>query len=823
MPNSRIPICLASRPSKALASRMTGGLLFVLVLVFAVFREAPAANPVPPTKTIDVVLDDNYPPYIFRDADGKLQGILKDRWALWEASTGIRVNLRAMDWAKALETMKAGGADVIDTIFMTAARKAAYDFSAPYASLEVPIFFHKNIGGIVDAASLKGFAVGVKEGDACVDYLQERGIDRLEKFASYDSLVGAAAASKVRIFCIDKPPAEYILNKLGVADDFRFSAPLYVGQFHRAFRKGDDAVMKTVEDGFANIAETDLKAIDEKWRGSALPHSDEGWRAYARDTGIAVLVLLAVALALVIWKRALRRRVVANTADLTRTLSQLRTSEERWKFALDGARDAMWDYDVESGTEHVSARWPEMLGYTDGELDVSYNAWERSIHPDDRATVLSRLQACLGGSAAIYESEHRVRCKDGSWKWILVRGKVVARDADGKALRMIGTRSDITERIRGSEERNRLATIVKRSLTEIYLVDFDTLRFDYANDGALQNLGYSMDELRRMTPFDIKPGLSEDSLRALIEPLVAHEKEVVVFETQHRRADGSVYPVEVHWQLTVFEGHPVLLSLVLDTTDRRETEKLRTAKAAAELASHTKTIFLASMSHELRTPLNSILGFAQLLEYEPVVKATESAQKKVAHIRTAGKHLLAMVEDILDISGIEAGRLTLTIEPVEMLALLRECAAQVGMQALDSKINLNYVHEEQAYWVEGDRKRLRQILVNLLSNAIKYNRDSGTVDCILNNDNDCVTIAIQDTGAGLNAAQLDKLFEPFNRLGAENSAIEGTGIGLVIVKQLVLAMGGSINVVSKHGAGSTFTLTFIRSAQVAQISLTQSA
>ena len=145
------------------------------------------------------------------------------------------------------------------------------------------------------------------------------------------------------------------------------------------------------------------------------------------------------------------------------------------------------------------------------------------------------------------------------------------------------------------------------------------------------------------------------------------------------------------------------------------------------------------------------------------------------------------------------------------------------MQALNSKINLNYVHEEQAYWVEGDRKRLRQILVNLLSNAIKYNRDSGTVDCILNNDNDCVTIAIQDTGAGLNAAQLDKLFEPFNRLGAENSAIEGTGIGLVIVKQLVLAMGGSINVVSEHGAGSTFTLTFIRSAQVAQISLTQSA
>ena len=716
-----------------------------------------------------------------------------------------------MDWSKALEVMRAGGADVIDTVFMTAARKAAYNFSARYASLEVPIFFHKNIGGIVDAASLKGFTVGVKDGDACVDYLRERGIDRLEKFASYASLVGAAAASRVRIFCIDKPPAEYILNKFGVADDFRFSAPLYVDQFHRAFRKENAALMKMVEDGFAKIPISDLAAIDQKWLGSSIDQTNNIWLANARHVGYALLGLAALTLGLVLWNRSLRHLVTANTAELRHAVEQLRSSEERWKFALDGARDAMWDFDVVAGEEHVSSRWPEMLGYADGELDTSYGAWERDIHSGDRAAVLARLQACLSGSTAIYESEHRVRCKDGSWKWILARGKVMARDEYGKPLRMIGTRSDITERIRDGEERNRLATIVRRSLTEIYLIDFESLRFDYANDRALQNLGFSMDALRRMTPFDIEPELSEASFHALIDPLATHEKEVVVFETEHRRVDGSVYPVEVHWQLTVFEGHPVLLSLVLDTTDRQETQKLRTAKEAAELASHTKTIFMASMSHELRTTLNSILGFAQLLEYEPVVKATESAHKNVAHIRTAGKHLLAMVENILDLSGIEAGKLALTIAPVKMLELVRECAAQVGMQPLSSKINFNYVHDEQAYWVDGDRKRLRQILMNLLSNAIKYNRDGGTIDCILRRDSVCITIAIQDTGVGLNAAQLGKLFEPFNRLGAENSAIEGTGIGLVIVKQLVLAMGGTINVVSEHGAGSTFTLTFVRS------------
>ncbi len=807
MPNSRLPQCLASRVFHAvlLALLMVSGVVSALA--------APAGSGDPPRKTLTVVLDDNFPPYIFRDAGGQLQGILKDRWALWEARNGIRVDLQAMDWAKAQQVMKAGGADVIDTIFTTEARKKIYDFSAPYADIEVPIFFHKNIGGIVDAASLQGFTVGVKDGDACIDYLHEHGIDQLEKYTSYELLVAGAAAHQTRIFCMDKPPAIYLLTRLGVEGDFRYSAPLYIGQFHRAFLKGNVPLMRMVEDGFAKISEAELKAIDKKWLGSSLAAPDARWQTYARNAGYVVLALLAVALVLVIWNHVLRRRVAANTAALTHTLDQLRISEERWKFALDGAQDAVWDFDVQTGEEHVSNRWLEMLGYAEGEIKTSYRSWHDSIHPDDRPQVLARLQPCFDGTAATCESEHRVRCKDGSWKWILVRGKVVARSADGKALRMIGTRSDITERIRAGEERNRFASIIKSSLTEIYLVNFETLHFDYANDGALRNLGYSMDTLRTMTPFDIKPELTEARLHSIIESLVRHEKEVVVFETVHRRADGSIYPVEIHLQLAVFEGHPVLLSLVLDTTGRKETEKLRTAKEVAELASHTKTIFMASMSHELRTPLNSILGFAQLLEYEPVVIATESVQKKVMHIRTAGKHLLAMVEDILDLSGIEAGKVVLTMEPVEMLQLLHDCAALAELHAQRSKISFHYEHDGKGYWVTGDRKRLKQVLMNLLSNAIKYNRDSGAIHFSFSRDAERVTIAIQDTGFGLTGAQLDRLFEPFNRLGAESGATEGTGIGLVIVRQLVLAMNGTIDVASEPGAGSTFTLTFMRSAQ----------
>ena len=305
---------------------------------------APAALAAPATgagqamQAITVFIDDSYPPYTFRDAAGQLQGIVKDHWALWETYNGIHVDLRAMDWAKAQQAVQAGSADVIDTMLITEPRRKIYDFSAPYADIEVPIYFHRNISGIVDAASLKGFTVGVKDGGACVDNLRAHGIDQLQKYPNFESLITAAAASKIRIFCIDKPPAEYMLTKLGIQDEFRYSAPLYTGQFHRAFRKGNTQLMRLVEGGFAKIPVAELKAIDRKWLGSALGRPGDWWVANARYVAYAVLALAVLAFALFFWNRSLSHRVATNTAELTRALEQLRISEERWKCALEIGR-----------------------------------------------------------------------------------------------------------------------------------------------------------------------------------------------------------------------------------------------------------------------------------------------------------------------------------------------------------------------------------------------------------------------------------------------------------------------------------------------------
>ncbi len=219
----------------------------VVALVLAVFGALGSAlaqpTPIHP-KSIRVVLDDNYPPYTFRNAEGHVQGILQDLWTLWQQRTGIAVEFEPMDWGKALAKMESGQADVIDTIFETEARRKIYDFSPAYATIEVPIFFHQSISGITNATSLKGFTVGVKEGDACIDHLQAHGIYELRRYSSYEAQVKAAIRQEIRVLCIDKPPAAYFFNREGAADTFRYSPPLYVGEFHWAVAKGRSDLKK---------------------------------------------------------------------------------------------------------------------------------------------------------------------------------------------------------------------------------------------------------------------------------------------------------------------------------------------------------------------------------------------------------------------------------------------------------------------------------------------------------------------------------------------------------------------------------------------------
>lgn len=272
---------------------------------------AQEASPFIPPAEITVVIDDNYPPFSFRSPEGRLQGLLVDLWDHWSRVTGTRAILMGMDWGEALQRMKGGEFDAIDTIFRTPEREQYVDFSSPYKSIEVPIFFHRDISGIASANDLQGFVVGVKKGDAVIRILQEQGVFNLQEFLNYESIAMAAKLGMIRVFSIDKPPALYYLHKYDLLDQFRSTLPLYTGELHRAVRKGNRALLSYIESGFKKIPSEVYQKLEEKWYGQALsPPVDLSllWKILA---GVLLVILF-----LFFWIVTLRRAVKRRTKEL---------------------------------------------------------------------------------------------------------------------------------------------------------------------------------------------------------------------------------------------------------------------------------------------------------------------------------------------------------------------------------------------------------------------------------------------------------------------------------------------------------------------------
>jgi PAS domain S-box-containing protein len=386
-----------------------------------------------------------------------------------------------------------------------------------------------------------------------------------------------------------------------------------------------------------------------------------------------------------------------------------------------------------------------------------------------------------------------------------IEGEVAARTA--QLQREIAEREAKETQLSESEERFR--TVFETASVGLTYCDLDgrLLRF---NQRFCEILARPREQMqgKLVTDFTHPADVMENT--ALRRRLIDGELDLVRRESRYLRPDGSLVPVLL--QVTVERDRDGraqrLVGVVEDITERVKLQEAERGRQAAEASNRAKSEFLSRMSHELRTPLNAMLGFAQLLDLDNVQPLTKTQAERVQQIQAAGWHLLDMINDVLDLSRIEAGGLRLRLEPLDLHALVREGLAMqreaMSADGLQSLVEL----APDARFVRGDATRARQIFTNLLSNAIKYNRPGGSVHVsTARTGADTVALRVGDTGIGMSPDQLAHLFEPFNRLGQERQSREGTGIGLVIARRLAELMEGRIDVESRIAVGSTFTCT----------------
>jgi PAS domain S-box-containing protein len=499
------------------------------------------------------------------------------------------------------------------------------------------------------------------------------------------------------------------------------------------------------------------------------------------------------------------RRAERDRDDLTR----------RIELVAEAIGLGLWEYEPATGR----SRWNDMMYalYGHSRDSMRDQLWLDCVHPDDVERARATFQQTLR-SAAPFELEFRVLRSDGEVRWLASRGRGEP-DGEGGVRRVMGVNWDITDRVRMEQAALAAERTARDLLERMLLATSATGLGVWELDVATLELRWD-DQMYAL--FGCEPGRNPPE-RMWAEAVHADDQKQVSrllraaidggerFETEFRvnRCDGTVVWLAARAMLRDGPAGRVILGVNWDVTERRLAETALRAKQTAERASAAKTEFLSRMSHELRTPLNAILGFTQLLELDSRQPLPAEHRERVQHIRQAGWHLLTLINEVLDLSRIEAGAARMELASVPLAAVLAECVALVAGEATRRRVTLAVRHAAGApAALQADRTRLKQIVLNLLSNAVKYNRDGGRIDVTTRTvEPGWGEIAVRDSGLGISAEKMDALFQPFNRLGLESAPIEGTGIGLSIALKLVQQMGGTLEASSEPGVGSEFRVT----------------
>jgi len=508
--------------------------------------------------------------------------------------------------------------------------------------------------------------------------------------------------------------------------------------------------------------------------------------------------------------RSIEPDAIANQAR--QALASRPGVDQRLADIVDAARIGAWEWNIQTGQLWLNERWAEMLGYTLAELEpISIETCSRLRHPDDQAAALLKAEKHLAGEEPYFEAEVRMRHKAGHWVWVLDRARLVSRSEDGRPLIMVGAHQDITGRKASeadlAQAKERLSLCVDIAGLGVWEKDLTTDRF--CVDPRIREI-YGIPEgedwIDRETALHRIPSEDKDRLAADAR-LVLETGRPVQSNFRVQTPEGDRF-IEGHAvAATGRAGQPVLLGVNRDITeDVIRTAELEAKRVEAEAAAVAKGQFLATMSHEIRTPMNGVIGMLEVL------RRTDMAPAQREHAEIAlqsATHLLHILDDILEVSRLDAGQVRLEVGDLDVRAMVREVTDLFGRGVLRDGVSMfTEIADDVPSWVMADEARLRQILTNFVGNAVKFT-EAGTivVEVGYRPDQDKLILAVRDTGIGIAPETHARLFQRFMQADASTTRrYGGTGLGLAICRQYADLMGGEIGVESEPGQGSRFWL-----------------
>ena len=524
-------------------------------------------------------------------------------------------------------------------------------------------------------------------------------------------------------------------------------------------------------------------------------------------------------------------------AERKRVEEELRKSEKNLRLIYDTAGDVLYQLQVEPDDRYrflsVNQAFLNATGLT--EEQIVGKTTEEIIPEPSHSLVLRKYKEAIG-EQKIVRWEEVTEYPSG----IKVGDVAVAPafDEDGICTHLIGSVHDVTERkqaeeaLRESEQKFR--DLVEKSLVGVYLIQDG--RFKYVNPRMAEIVGYSVEEIMDgMAPADLVHPDDRATVAENIRKRLEGKVETINYETRVLNKNKGVVHIEVFGSSTTYQGERAVIGTVTDITERKRAEEalqkahdeletrveertadlltaneqLQNAKEAADIATQAKSDFLANMSHELRTPLNAIIGFSEILSDQTFGELNQKQLKYTNNVLTSGRHLLALINDILDLSKVEADKMELEESTVAIRSLLEDSLVMIREKALKHGINLDlHIPDElKDLKFQADERKLKQIVFNLLSNAVKFTPDGGVITVEARKEEDELIVAVSDTGIGIQHADLERVFGEFEQVDSTYARQQqGTGLGLALTQRLVELHGGRIWAESEgEGKGSTFT------------------